>query len=71
MNEYEKVVEYLQYLMRSGVVDVGATRDDVIQNPFDMYGQARATVEKNQPGYYVGPKPVTTAGTPASQPLLQ
>ncbi|CZR57893.1 uncharacterized protein PAC_07782 [Phialocephala subalpina] len=71
MNEYEKVVEYLQYLMRSGVVGVGETRDDVIQKCFDMYGQARATVEKNQPGYYVGPKPSTTGEAPASQPPSQ
>jgi len=68
MNEYLKVVEWLEYVMHTGVVNVGMTRDDVIQSAMDMYNQARATVEKNQPSYYVGPKPTTTGAltTPAT-----
>lgn len=54
LNEYAKVVEWLEFVMHSGVVDVGMTRDDVIQAAYDRYNTARATVERNQPEYYAG-----------------
>ncbi|KAE8442448.1 hypothetical protein EG329_003349 [Mollisiaceae sp. DMI_Dod_QoI] len=63
LNEYSKLVEWLEFVMHSGVVDAGMTRDDVIQTAMDKYNEARATVEKNQPSYYVGPKTTTGAAT--------
>lgn len=65
MNEYSKVVEWYEYVMHAGVVDVGMSRDDVIQKAYDMYNQARSTVEKNQPTYYVGQ---TAPGAPGAPP---
>jgi hypothetical protein len=58
------VVEWMEFVMHSGVIDVGMTRDDVIQAAYDKYNTARATVEKNQPEYYAGPN-ASSAGSSA------
>lgn len=54
LNEYSKVVEWLEFVMHSGIVEVGMSRDNVIQAAYDKYNTARSTVEKNQPEYYAG-----------------
>ncbi|CZT02539.1 hypothetical protein WAI453_002080 [Rhynchosporium graminicola] len=56
-NEYDKVEMFLVEVMDSGIVENGMSTADVIQTCFNRYSNARATVEKNKPGYYTGGAP--------------
>ncbi|KUJ15574.1 uncharacterized protein LY89DRAFT_117102 [Mollisia scopiformis] len=68
MNEYSKVVQYIEKLFETGNVPVGMTKDEAVNSAWDKYDEARATVEKNQPTYYVGQTPATAAPAAKASP---
>jgi hypothetical protein len=50
--EYEKVEMFLEELITAGIVPEGQGKEDLVQECWDRFAKARATVARNKPDVY-------------------